>query len=338
MDTSWIKMFSWKPQRAIQENVDQYFHFLMATESSRFWQTLSTVDPLKSGELASTLKGTPSLRWTPFWHSPAVYQLIIQWVRHRQFDQEAAVLMLCEGLLTLIDRRKEEKGRLDYSSGLVVDMNSHFALTDYIVGDKASAYKGQEKKTVLNKLKKASQTILDINPVIWEFITANCSLLVLRETHDQTAKSFSHAECLGAVTFENYHLTEVTSSQMQADLLHEAIHNFLNKVELKGVLLNDHNVLKDELFSPWTGELTSLHSLIHHCFVWGGVHRYLSEVTRSVHSTEITHKLLEFIEKGFLDKKLLLAVNSYRDSLPPYIFNHIVGLTHSFQNKQLVCH
>lgn len=144
---------------------------------------------------------------------------------------------------------------------------------------------------------------------------------VLRATRSSSspnmAGSYSFRQMIGLVGLVNGHDPATwTPMRCANNLVHEAIHSMIYKLELLVPLYQDERAAQElTARSPWSGRILPLHSFVHACFVWFGLRQFWTHC--HPRSLEVS-ALLDKAESGFLHGDPMEAVHgAARDNVRP---------------------
>jgi hypothetical protein len=129
-------------------------------------------------------------------------------------------------------------------------------------------YFGHEAELLIQHLKGAYDEIRLINRHSFAFVrrftqTVSCAKKFGGTSHG----SSSSASHIGRVILYNAHLMD--GALLVSTLIHEAIHQALNIVDVFHPLVNDDGTAR--IVSPWTAKQLSLANFVQACFVWYGL-------------------------------------------------------------------
>jgi HEXXH motif-containing protein len=126
--------------------------------------------------------------------------------------------------------------------------------------------------------------------------------------------SLSSKAMIGRTTLGNAESDIYSIKKIANNLVHEAIHSLIYKLELLTPLYaNDEVADSVHAVSPWSGRHLQLHSFVHACFVWFGLWSFWSMEPQSDDESD---RLKERALKGFINSSPL-------SGLTPEAFNGI---------------
>jgi len=139
--------------------------------------------------------------------------------------------------------------------------------------DAASAVplEGEQRETVLQRMTTAYRAILQVGPVLGEFVAQFTKVVALRRTDDAEATSFSSPNYIGRVNILNPQLLDEVL--LAEALVHETIHSFLFMQDQRPVwgLTESPSTVPSKVVSPWSGRELPLSAYVQACCVWFGL-------------------------------------------------------------------
>lgn len=154
---------------------------------------------------------------------------------------------------------------------------------------------------VERKLAKSIKLIETFNPAAAQLIGGSARLIAVGAIEDpHRFISSSDRMYLGSMCLINAH-SELCSIERLADsLVHESIHSFLYKMELRSPLFCDlEKASSVTAQSPWTGRILPLTSIVHAYFVWYGLVKFWRNFNYLDCGNSASRKLEEEATLGF---------------------------------------
>lgn len=190
-------------------------------------------------------------------------------------------------------------------------------------------HESDERDHIIEKIARAFRIIEDSGTEIGTFVASFTTVVVpLRiATNGAWFGSFSSSWYPGRTVIVNAHAPEMSTYDLAAALIHEAIHSLVDVSELAGRMLAAEASPQHNVRSPWTGNVISLQSLVDAYFVWYGLlHFWRALAARRPDLSNVCEHYEAICRLGFhsplhdvVGREALAAVHSFAK-------DHIEGL------------
>lgn len=167
----------------------------------------------------------------------------------------------------------------------------------------------EEIDIVARRVQESLDQIQAVSDIAGLTVTSCAQVIaaVKAPAHPDVTASVSSRALIGRMGLVNLTSERWTTSKISNQIVHEAIHSMLYKIELFESFYSDYDtafVLKT--VSPWSGRTLRLHSFVHACFVWFGLWCFWQN---SGLQDEIAVTLKSQALKGFLGDGPLTGVS-----------------------------
>lgn len=184
---------------------------------------------------------------------------------------------------------------------MIVDACSPYATTGFPieVGD-VELHTSDEVEAIAQKVQESLGQILSVSEIARLTVDSCEQVMTVAKAPaaPHATMSISTRAMIGRLGMVNLHANQWNTCKISNQIVHEAIHSMIYKLELFDSLYTDQDAaLNLKAVSPWSGRTLALHSFVHACFVWFGLWCFWN---RSGSGEEKVLKLKEKACKGFL--------------------------------------
>lgn len=184
---------------------------------------------------------------------------------------------------------------------MIVDACSPYAKTRYPVEVGAPAlHTPDEVEAITQRVQESLDQILAVSETARLTVDSSTQVMTVIKAPaaPHVTASMSTRVMIGRVGMVNLHSNRWNTCKISNQIVHEAIHSMIYKLELFDSLYTDQEAaLSLKAVSPWSGRTLGLHSFVHACFVWFGLWCFWN---KSGNSDEKALKLKSKAHKGFL--------------------------------------
>lgn len=193
-------------------------------------------------------------------------------------------------------------------------------------------YPNSDMQVAMEKLRRASECLNEINPIVANFVRQFARSIVARKD-DENSDFYTSSSCnayIGRIVLINPHLLSVDESALIDSLVHESIHSLLWRCEVLSPFIADTSQVKGTTRSPWTQSELHLYTFLQACFVWYGLLTFwnLPETTR-VFGQTLVRKYLSRAQRGFLDNQVIDNVVKFKNALRPGLLEELGAMQSS---------
>lgn len=190
------------------------------------------------------------------------------------------------------------------------------------------------------KLAAAFNLLREIESKVAAFVDQQVSTLVLRSNCASDAiGSSSTPDYIGRVVLWNAHLRRADIGELVEQLIHEAIHCHVYKIELRVpfFVAPGCSASLKRIMSPWTGRVLNVHNYLHASFVWYGLANFwLAAVERqTLPERAIAPHLVQSVQGFMLDPVQLLGLAVFSITDPVLLV--LNGMHRSIQDRWEKC-